>query len=235
MGSQIDILLVGAGLFALACVMAFLITRPGRTGRAEMATLLSPIRDSPSGTAKTSSVHQTWPDSTLPDHSVFISYRREDSAETAGRLYEHLTSSLGIKAVYKDVDSNEPGGDFRSQLEQSLNACQVFLCVMGDRWAGPAADGRSIDNPEDFVRIEVETALRRDIPTIPVFVRRTNMPAPDFFPQSLRDLAYRQGLPLRPDPDFRNDMKQLISSVTAQLEKRQGRTAKHEIEPNWPP
>lgn len=200
---SLDVLLVTAGLIALACVMAFLMLRPGRKQRAEMSQLL------------TRSAHAAQ----APDHSIFISYRRSDSADIVGRLYEHLTSEHGRKAVFKDVDAMIPGGDFRVQLDQSLGACRVLICVMGDQWAGPVGSpSRKIDDANDFVRIEIETALRRGIPVIPVFVRGTAMPPPDFFPESLRGLAYRQGLALRPDPDFRNDAARLNSSVAAHLE-----------------
>jgi hypothetical protein len=206
MAWQIDFLLIGAGIVALACVMIFLTNRPGRSGRAEIKNAV--------GFAS------------LPqeaDHSVFISYRRVESEHIVGRLYEHLASSLGPNAVFKDVDSLALGGDFRTQLEASLNVCRVFVCVMGDQWAGPVgAPGRLIDNPNDYVRIEVETALRRNIPLIPVFVHGMRMPAADFFPDGLRDLAFRQGMPLRPDPDFRNDVTRLIENVISLLDKQPG-------------
>jgi hypothetical protein len=208
MAFQIDILLVGAGLAALACVMTFLISRPGRRRRLEMESLLRRSKDA----AKL----------VLPDHCVFISYRRADSAEIVERLYEHLTAQLGQQAVFKDVDSIRPGHDFRSQLDASLNACLIFLCVMGDQWASPAgAQSRRIDNSDDYVRIEVETALRRKIPLIPIFVRGTRMPSANFFPETLKDLAFLQGLSLRPDPDFRNDVARIVSSIVDHVEKQE--------------
>lgn len=205
MSFQIDMLLGAAALIALASVMVFLTSRPGRQRRDDMLTALFALKNKPA-----------W-----PDHCVFISYRRADSADVVGRLYEHLTRDLGRGAVFKDVDSLCAGRDFRAQLEASLNACSVFLCVMGDRWAGPpgAAD-RLIDTPNDYVRIEVETALRREIPLIPVLVHGIRMPAADFFPASLQDVAFRHALPLRPDPDFENDIKRLLSSIVDHLEKQ---------------
>ena len=199
-----DALLVTVGLVALASVIVFLISRPGGKSRGEMNELLS-------GSSRRGR--------DAPDHSVFLSYRRADTADIVGRLYDHLASTHGSNAVFKDVDSIIVGGDFRAQLEQSLNRCRVFICVMGDQWAGPAGSkSRSIDDPKDFVRIEVETALRRGIPIIPAFVRGFNMPPKEFFPESLTKLADRQGLALRPDPDFRNDVARLTSSVARHLE-----------------
>jgi hypothetical protein len=214
MDFQIDILVMGAALVALACVMIFLIARPGRKHRAEMLTLMGRHLNSDGSI----DAHRHQP---APDHSVFISYRRIDSADIVGRLYDHLTSELGSKAVFKDVDSIDLGRDFRAQLEISLNACRILLCVIGDQWAGPAgSSSRLIDNPEDFVRIEIETALRRNIPVIPVLVRSVRMPSREFFPASLQDVAFRQGLPLRPDPDFRNDVSRLVASIRPTLQPR---------------
>jgi hypothetical protein len=205
MSPSFDTLLVGMGLLALVCVMLFLSTRPGTRRRIKLHELLTSSR-SPGRLA-------------LPEHCVFISYRRNDSADIVGRLYDNLVGSLGRQTVFKDVHSLRHGGDFRTQLDASLNSCLVFLCVMGEEWAGPGEmPSRSIDNPEDYVRIEVETALGRDIPVIPVFVRGTRMPPPDFFPESLRNLAFRHGLPLRPDPDFHHDMDLLVASITSHLD-----------------
>jgi hypothetical protein len=201
---SLDALLAIVGLAALASVIVFLISRPGSKRRSEMNELLN--RSSHRGRD-------------APIHSVFVSYRRADSADIVGRLYDHLAAEHGVNAVFKDVDSIIVGGDFRAQLEQSLNACRVFICVMGDQWAGPAGStNRSIDDPKDFVRIEVETALRRGIPIIPTFVRGFSMPPKEFFPEALARLADRQGLALRSDPDFRGDVARLTSSVARHLE-----------------
>jgi TIR domain len=213
MAFSIDIVLVGAGLLALACVMLFLSSPPGRKQRAKLRGLLF------------SSTRQA-----LPKHCVFISYRHADSADVVGRLYEHLITGLGSHTVFKDVYGIRHGRDFRAQLDASLNACLVFVCVMGDEWAGPTgAPDRRIDNPEDYVRIEVETALRRNIPLIPVFVGGMRTPSADFFPDSLKGLAFMQGLPLRPDPDFQKDTTELISSITSHLEDHEMQRQRTEI------
>jgi hypothetical protein len=199
---SLDVLLVAAGLIVLASVMAFLTRQPGQRSRAQMSKLL----------------HGSIPEPKAGEHSIFISYRRSDSADVVGRLYEHLTSKYGTTAVFKDVDTLIAGGDFRTQIERSLNACQVFLCIMGSQWAGPQ-DGRirRIDDPRDFVRIEVETALGRGIPVIPVLVGGMKMPPLEFFPDSLRELAYRHALLLRADPDFRNDASRLTANISEHL------------------
>src|SRR5262245_2978450 len=100
---HLDLLLLGFGLAALACVMAFLVIRPGRKRRTEVATLLSRPLDASPDRIEPVSAPRSAP--TLPDHSIFISYRRIDSGDIVGRLYDHLTSQLGQNAVFKDVDS----------------------------------------------------------------------------------------------------------------------------------
>jgi hypothetical protein len=214
----------------LACVMFFLTNHPRRQLQDAIGRWVRGIREIDGQTTvsgpgrenqQIASLLQMLPP--LPDHCVFISYRRADSEHVVGRLYEHLTSNFGPNAIFKDVDSLVHGHDFRIQLEASLNACLVFVCVMGDQWAGPPdAHPRSIDNSDDFVRIEVETALRRKIPLIPVFVRGLRMPAADYFPPSLKDLAFQLGMPLRPDPDFGIDVARLMKSITGLLDKQLG-------------
>lgn len=209
MVAQFDIMLGIAALIGVAGVMFFLARMPGRTHRAAAFQLLT--RPTPPDAAND---ERPADKIRLAEHSVFISYRKRDTVDVVGRLYDHLISELGENAVFKDVDSIRLGRDFREQLETSLNACRVFVCVIGEKWAGPNPDGkRSLDNPEDFLRIEVETALRRGIPLIPLLIGNMLIPAAETLPDSLKDLSYRQGLPLRPDPDFRNDVARLIATI----------------------
>ena len=114
-----------------------------------------------------------------------------------------------------------PGIDFRAQLRASLDACQVFLCVMGDQWTGPTGlEKRRIDDPDDMVRIEIEIALGRDIIIIPILARDFQMPKADFFPDSIQKLAYRHFLRLRSvDPDFQDDLSRIVTTITAHLKK----------------
>ena len=147
--------------------------------------------------------------------SVFLSYRREDSLHQAGRLYDHLVGRFGRRQVFKDVHSIPPGLDFREILTERVAACDVFLAVIGDRWLSVSGrDGRRrIDDPRDFVRIEIEAALSRKIPVIPVLVGDSSVPPPEELPESLLDLAYRHASRVRPDPDFHHDMDRLIRGI----------------------
>ncbi len=147
--------------------------------------------------------------------AVFVCYRREDSGQQAGRLFDHLVSHFGADQVFKDVDSIPLGHDFRKVLAAKVGQCDVLLALVGDQWlsALDAGGQRRLDDPADFVRIEIETALRREIPVIPLLVGRAGVPAVETLPPGLQDLAYRHGMPLRPDPDFHHDIGRLVRGI----------------------
>jgi hypothetical protein len=148
---------------------------------------------------------------------VFVSYRRDDSRHQAGRLYDHLVEQFGKKYVFKDVDSIPLGSDFRAVLTERVAGCDVFLAVIGDSWLSSAGPGgtRRLDDPGDFVRIEIEAALGRSIPVIPVLVGGSSVPKPEELPGTLRELAFRNGLQVRPNPDFHDDVERLIRGIKA--------------------
>lgn len=150
---------------------------------------------------------------------IFISYRRSDSADITGRIYDRLVDDFGEALIFKDVDSIPLGVDFKDYLDKKVGECRVLLAVIGDRWtnATDAAGRRRLDDPDDFVRIEIESALERDIPVIPLLVRGAQMPAEDSLPPSLQKLIYRNGIPIRPDPDFHRDMDRLESALKDHL------------------
>ena len=154
---------------------------------------------------------------------IFISYRRSDSADIVGRIYDRLVEEFGREPIFKDVDSIPLGVDFKEYLDRKVSECNVLLAVIGDRWttASDSADKERLEDPEDFVRIEIESALERGIPIIPLLVRGARMPVEEELPTSLRKLVYKNGIPIRPDPDFRNDMKRLISALEQYLRRVQ--------------
>ena len=98
-----------------------------------------------------------------------MSYRREDTAYPAGWLYDRLAERFGIAQVFKDVDSIEPGDDFTEVIANAVGSCDVLLALIGDRWltATNSAGKRRIDNFDDFVRLEIEAALARNIRVVP--------------------------------------------------------------------
>jgi hypothetical protein len=130
--------------------------------------------------------------------AIFISYRRDDSEGHAGRLFEALVDRFGKDRVFIDVTGIEPGRDFRKVIDSKVAECSVLLAVIGSRWleARDAAGRRRIDDPGDFVRIETASALRRDIPVVPVLVHDAKMPTADQLPTDLTDLAFRNAVEL---------------------------------------
>jgi formylglycine-generating enzyme required for sulfatase activity len=147
--------------------------------------------------------------------SIFISYRRVDSSDVTGRIYDRLISAFDRNSVFKDVDSIPFGVDFREHLDEAVSQCQVCLVVVGRMWleAKDEAGRRRLDSTQDFVRIEIESALKRKIPVIPVLVGGASMPGPEQLPLSLEPLAYRNGAQVRSDPDFHRDMDRLIAGI----------------------
>jgi formylglycine-generating enzyme required for sulfatase activity len=149
-----------------------------------------------------------------PEIRVFVSYRREDSQLQADRLCDHLVLA-GHFEVFQDVDKMPPGFDFRRVLAEKVAGCDVFLAVIGDAWLAMSVPGgsRRLDDPADWVRIEIEAALARDIAVIPVLVGAAPVPKSAELPESLRELAFRHGVRVRPNPDFRHDVERLIRGI----------------------
>ncbi|MBS0366306.1 MAG: TIR domain-containing protein [Proteobacteria bacterium] len=144
---------------------------------------------------------------------LFISYRRSDSEAYTGRLYDRLVVQFGKDAIFKDVDSIPLGIDFRSHLSAVVSQCRAVLAVVGPHWleARDESGARRLDNRDDFVRIELEAALAREVPLIPVLVSGAVMPTAPQLPESLADFAFRQGTAVRPDPDFHRDVDRLLA------------------------
>lgn len=149
---------------------------------------------------------------------LFVSYRREDSADATGRLCDRLAESFGRETVFRDVDSIPLGVDFRRHIEEKVGACRVLLAVIGRHWlTAGEPERRRLDDPGDYVRIEIESALRRGVPVIPVLVGGARMPAAEDLPESLREVVFRNGIPLRPDPDFHGDVDRLLQGLSGLL------------------
>src|SRR5262249_51459034 len=139
-----------------------------------------------------------------PVPRIFISYRRQDSEAITGRIYDHLVEHFGRDAVFMDIDAIPLGVDFRKHLEEAVSKCDILLAVIGEhRHAskGPRRGECRLDDPVDFVRIEIESALRRGIPVIPVLVGQAAMPPSQTMPDGLKDLAYRNAAEVRAGRD----------------------------------
>ncbi|WP_179190161.1 toll/interleukin-1 receptor domain-containing protein [Hydrogenophaga sp. IBVHS1] len=127
---------------------------------------------------------------------IFISYRRDDSAGYAGRLYDRLAAHFGAGRVFMDVEGIEPGTDFVTAIENAVGSCRVLIVVIGDEWLNTtdAAGRRRLDDPNDFIRLETAIALKRNIRVVPVLVGGALMPRAEDLPEELRPLARRQAI-----------------------------------------
>jgi hypothetical protein len=149
---------------------------------------------------------------------VFISYRREDSAGHAGRVHDRLAREFGRDLLFMDVDGIPLGVNFVKVLQQEVAKCSVLLAVIGRDWLNVRSeDGqRRLDNPSDFVRVEIAAALQRDIPVIPILLENAGIPRADQLPGDLQELALRNGLGVR-HASFHTDMDILIRGLKERL------------------
>jgi len=133
-----------------------------------------------------------------PSRSIFISYRRDDAGGEAGRLFDDLTRAFGADTVFMDVAGIQPGIDFRKAIDANVASAGVLLAVIGPNWLtiADANGNHRLEDPNDFVRLEVASALARNIPVIPVLVHSATMPHADSLPDDLKDLAYRNAVEL---------------------------------------
>ncbi len=152
------------------------------------------------------------------DGSIFISYRREDASGESGRLAEHLERRFGKDRVFIDIDKIAPGADFVGELGQALTRTAVVIVVIGRQWlTASKADGtRRLDDPADFVRREIETALQRDTRVIPVLVQNVSMPAATELPTALAPLASRQAMSIQHE-EFSDDVQRLADAIAPML------------------
>jgi TIR domain/Domain of unknown function (DUF4384) len=148
--------------------------------------------------------------------NVFISYRRGDSIATAGRIRDRLVQAFGRKRVFVDVDDIPHGQDFVKILESKVAECDVLLAIIGPAWlsAGDEHGRRRLDDPEDFVAIEIASALAKDkTAVIPVLVDGAKMPAASELPGPLKALTRRNAIELR-NTQFGSDAERLVKSLT---------------------
>ena len=134
----------------------------------------------------------------MPGSGIFISYRRDDTSGYAGRLYDRLVGRFGDDRVFMDIDTIAPGHEFATDIDKALTDCDACVVLIGRRWLSIADGGghRRLDDPTDFVRLEVATAIRRGITVFPVLVDRAGAPASAALPDDIRPLAGRQAIEL---------------------------------------
>lgn len=152
---------------------------------------------------------------------IFINYRRDDAHGVAGRLFDRLSRNFSPGDMFMDVDAMKPGLDFVKQLDEQVSKCDVVLAIISPGWLNAVDEKgrRKLDLPRDSVRIELSSALKREIPVIPLLVNGTLMPPEDDLPDDLKPLANRHGLELR-HTRFAADSDAVIRAL-------------HDILPNW--
>ncbi len=164
----------------------------------------------------------------MAGEAIFISYRHNDTADVAGRIYDVLEARFGRVRLFKDVDDLRPGADFGEHIKTILPRCRAALILIGPNWVNATDEQgrRRLNDPNDWVRVEVELALSAgDIDVVPVLVSGACMPRPDELPSSLLPLLRRHAAMIRRDPDFRDDIARLLTALSASLGKR--RAAQH--------
>lgn len=154
--------------------------------------------------------------------AVFISYRRDDAEGQAGRLYDDLTRHFGEHSVFMDVAGIEPGRDFRRVIDEQVASCGVLLAVIGKNWCDAMDESgrRRLEDPTDFVRLETASALRRDIPVVPVLVHGARMPRAEQLPEDITELAYRNGVELS-HARWDSDVQILVKALSPYVESSQ--------------
>lgn len=146
---------------------------------------------------------------------IFISYRRDDASYVAGILCERLRKVFGQLSVFMDLDTIPLGKDFREYINNAVEECDVLLALIGDEWLTASNDQnkRRIDDPADYVRIEIEAAINRNIPVIPILIDNAVMPSSDLLPETLRPFAFRNAAELRAGRDMDHHMEILMCAL----------------------
>src|SRR5262244_1646647 len=151
---------------------------------------------------------------------IFINYRRGDDPGNTGRLFDRLQETFAPEQLFIDVDNIPPGLDFIRVLEEQVSQCDALLAVIGPRWldAADPQGKRRLDSPDDFVRIEIESALNQGKRVIPVLVGDARMPTADDLPETMRPLARRNAVRLTHER-FRVDTQGLIKALQQALDE----------------
>jgi hypothetical protein len=146
---------------------------------------------------------------------ITISYRRDDTFDITARIYDRLAGHFGREALFRDIDDIPPGADFRRQIDRVLDESDIVLAIVGPRWIGPDDERRRLANPDDPVRLEIETALQKNKTLIVVLVSRAVMLSPDELPDSLHDFSYLNAVQVDSGEDFDFHVGRLIRAVEA--------------------
>ncbi len=151
---------------------------------------------------------------------IFVSYRQQDTAWPASALYERLVMRFGEQQVFKDIDNIKIGEDFVQKITEEVESCDILLALIGKSWLQSHEDGGlRISEPDDFVRLEIKTALDRAVMLIPILVDGASMPTAESLPSDIRALVRRQALALNPH-GFRGGTEELLDVIEGKLRDR---------------
>jgi hypothetical protein len=162
--------------------------------------------------------------------NIFISYRVSDTAGETGRLVDTLKQYFDDERIFIDIEKIDPGVDFTVAISRSLEACDVLLAIIGPNWQGlnTTTNKSRIQNPDDWVRIEIRTALQRNIPVVPILVDGGSLPSEEQLPDDLKPLVRRQAFEIS-NKRWKYDTEQLVRFLIKSVgipPKRQGETKK---------
>jgi len=145
---------------------------------------------------------------------IFVSYRRNDASSEAGRITDWLDRHFGEDEVFMDINALEPGVDFVEGIEQAVNMIDALIAVIGPGWVDAEDEhgNRRLDDPTDWVRLEIANALQRGIRVIPVLVKGAAMPPEAKLPDDLKPLRRRNALPIT-ERQWRPGIEELIEAL----------------------
>ena len=145
---------------------------------------------------------------------IFINYRRDDTSGYAGRIYDRLAKHFGEDQIFMDIEHIGPGADFVEVINEKIAACRGLIVLIGPQWltAPDETGARRLDDPKDFVRLEVATALERNVLVIPVLLKGATMPRVQDLPEALALLSRRQAIAIA-DTGFHHDVDRLIECI----------------------
>jgi len=167
--------------------------------------------------------------------NIFISYRRSDTEGYAGRIFDRLGAKFGRENIFMDVDTIQPGENFVDAIENAVSSCDVLIALIGDEWLTITDENgkRRLENPNDFVRVEISAALRRDIRVIPVLLAGTVMPKKQDLPEVLQPLIELNALEIR-HGSFDPGIEKLESAIDACLREFQSsELSRMQLIPVW--
>lgn len=213
-GSYAWIMPVGvAGMLVVIGLVALLVIRKRRSALPAAEPSTRVVTSPPDERKKKAA-----PAPAISSNGVFVSYRRSDTTDVTGRLYDRLVGRFGRETIFKDVDSVPLGVDFRERIAEAINRSAVILAVIGPHWRGQGPDGDRLSSEADVVRFEIETALEAKTPVIPILVNEADLPERSSLPESLQSLVHLNAATLRADPDFDRDIERIIHGIDSYRE-----------------